>query len=79
MKAVKESSEWDVVISDMRLGNDNGIDLLEWMRSNGYQNPFIIMTSYDESMSAVRTKVVTLWRTHIVSLSRLWLIYAALT
>lgn len=55
LKAVKESSEWDVVISDMRLGNDNGIDLLEWMRSNGYQNPFIIMTSYDESMSAVRT------------------------
>lgn len=55
LKAVRESSEWDVVISDMRLGNDNGIDLLEWMRSNGYQNPFIIMTSYDESMSAVRT------------------------
>mgnify|MGYP002664702702 CR=1 FL=1 len=26
LKAVKESSEWDVVISDMRLGNDNGID-----------------------------------------------------
>lgn len=25
------------------------------MRSNGYQNPFIIMTSYDESMNAVRT------------------------
>ena len=55
LKAVKESSEWNVVISDMRLGNDNGIDLLEWLRSNGYQNPFIIMTSYDESMSAVNT------------------------
>ena len=55
LKAVRESSEWDVVISDMRLGDDNGIDLLEWMRRNGYQNPFIIMTSYDESMSAVRT------------------------
>lgn len=55
LKAVKESSEWDVVISDMRLGNNNGIDLLEWMRRNSYQNPFIIMTSYDESMSAVRT------------------------
>ena len=55
LKAVRESSEWNVVISDMRLGNDNGIDLLEWMRSNGYQNPFIIMTSYDESMSAVKT------------------------
>ena len=23
-------------------GMDNSIDLLEWMRSNGYQNPFII-------------------------------------
>lgn len=55
LKAVKESSECDIVISDMRLGKDNGIDLLEWMRGNGYQNPFIIMTSYDESMSAVRT------------------------
>ena len=55
LKAVKESSEWDIVISDMRLGKDNGIDLLEWMRGNGYQNPFLIMTSYDESMSAVRT------------------------
>lgn len=55
LKAVKESSEWDIIISDMRLGNDNGIDLLEWMRDNGYKNPFLIMTSYDESMSAVRT------------------------
>lgn len=55
LKAVKDSSEWDIVISDMRLGKDNGIDLLEWMRGNGYQNPFLIMTSYDESMSAVRT------------------------
>lgn len=55
LKAVKESSEWDIIISDMRLGNDNGIDLLEWMRYNGYKNPFLIMTSYDESMSAVRT------------------------
>lgn len=55
VKAVKESSEWDIIISDMRLGNDNGVDLLEWMRENGYKNPFLIMTSYDESMSAVRT------------------------
>jgi len=55
LKAVKESSEWDIIISDMRLGNDNGIDLLEWMQDNGYKNPFLIMTSYDESMSAVRT------------------------
>lgn len=55
MKAVMASSEWDIVICDMRLGKDNGIDLLEWMRKNGYRNPFLIMTSYDETMSAVRT------------------------
>ena len=41
LQAVRESSEWDVVISDMRLGNDNGIDLLERLPESIYHHDIL--------------------------------------
>ena len=46
-------NEVDIVLSDIELGENNAMELLEWMKSEGYQVPFIIMTSYASISGAV--------------------------
>ena len=43
------------MISDLRLPDGNGIDLLRWMRKEGMMQPFIIMTDYAEVHTAVES------------------------
>lgn len=45
--------EPDLILSDYRLQDGNGVELLEWMRANGYRTPFLIMTGYGEIPGAV--------------------------
>jgi two-component system response regulator HydG len=45
--------EVDLVLSDFRLGDRNGVELLEWMRVHGYRMPFLIMTGYGDIPGAV--------------------------
>ena len=45
--------EVDLVLSDFRLGDCNGVELLEWMRAHGYRMPFLIMTGYGDIPDAV--------------------------
>lgn len=45
--------ETNLVLSDYRLQDGNGVELLEWMKANGYRVPFLIMTSYGEISGAV--------------------------
>ena len=45
--------EPDLILSDYRLQDGNGVELLEWMRANGYRTPFLIMTGYGENPGAV--------------------------
>lgn len=45
--------EVDLVLSDFRLNGSNGVELLEWMRAQGYRIPFLIMTSYGAISGAV--------------------------
>lgn len=45
--------EVDLVLSDFRLGDCNGVELLEWMRAHGYRMPFLIMTGYGDIPGAV--------------------------
>ena len=45
----------DIVVSDLRLPDGNGIDLLRWMRKEGMMQPFIIMTDYAEVHTAVES------------------------
>jgi putative regulatory protein len=45
--------EVDLVLSDFRLGDCNGVELLEWMRVHGYRMPFLIMTGYGDIPGAV--------------------------
>lgn len=46
-------NETDLVLSDFRLGEDNGVELLEWMKKEGYHMPFLIMTGYADISGAV--------------------------
>ena len=45
--------EVDLVLSDFRLGDCNGVELLEWMRVHRYRMPFLIMTGYGDIPGAV--------------------------
>ena len=44
---------FDLVLSDLRLPDHDGIFLLQWMRKQGVQVPFIVMTSYAEIQNVV--------------------------
>lgn len=47
--------EDDIVLADMRLPDGDGIDLLEELRKQGRNNPYIIMTEHGEIPIAVRS------------------------
>lgn len=42
-----------LVLSDYHLQDGNGVELLEWMKANGYRMPFLIMTGYGDIPGAV--------------------------
>lgn len=51
---IRNAQTEDVVLCDLQLGDDKtGNDLLKWMNDNGFNNPFIIMTQYDQAVTAV--------------------------
>ena len=47
--------EDDIVLADLRLPDGNGIALLEELRKQGRNNPYVVMTDYDEVPTAVRS------------------------
>lgn len=48
------TTDADIILSDMRLPDGDGIGILEWMNENRYRIPFVIMTQHAEVLSAVR-------------------------
>ena len=54
-KLLQQATEEDIIISDLRLPDGDGIDLLRWMRKEGMMQPFIIMTDYAEVNTAVES------------------------
>lgn len=52
-KALSGAS-FSLVLSDMRLPDEDGIALLQWMAGQGVAAPVIVMTSYAEIQNAVR-------------------------
>lgn len=49
-----ESETVDLILSDLRLPDKDGIDLLKWLGERGLQIPLIIMTGYADIQSAVQ-------------------------
>lgn len=43
----------DIVLSDLRLPDHDGLRLLAWMHEHGLKTPFIVMTNYAEVQNAV--------------------------
>lgn len=52
---MQQATEDDIVVSDLRLPDGDGIGLLRWMRKEGMMQSFIIMTDYDEVHTAVES------------------------
>lgn len=53
-KLFSKMREDDIVLADLRLPDGDGIALLEELRRQGMNNPYIVMTDYDEVPTAVR-------------------------
>lgn len=49
-----ENQETDLILSDLRLPDQDGIDLLKWMNGQDKKIPLIIMTGYADIQSAVQ-------------------------
>lgn len=49
-----ETEDVDLILSDLRLPDRDGIDLLKWLGQHGRMKPLIIMTGYADIQSAVQ-------------------------
>lgn len=49
-----EGSGADMILSDIRLPDGDGVEILEWMLNKNIRIPYIVMTDYAEVGSAVR-------------------------
>ena len=50
---LEEDEQKDLILSDLRLPDHDGLVLLQWLRKHDIQIPFIVMTSYAEVQNAV--------------------------
>ena len=48
------SEVYDLVVLDLRIGEDNGLDVLAAMRKGGVQTPTLMITAYGSIRNAVR-------------------------
>lgn len=52
-KIESQSNTFDLILSDLRLPDSDGIIFLTWLRESKIMTPFIIMTSYSDVQTAV--------------------------
>lgn len=52
-KQKMSTTNYDIILSDLRLPDDDGINLLKWAKERKISTPFIILTSYAKIQSAV--------------------------
>lgn len=52
-RQLTDTLNFDLILSDLRLPDHDGLFLLEWMRKHNLRIPFIVMTSYAEVQNAV--------------------------
>ncbi len=52
--AQAKSSDFDLIISDIRMGDMSGIDLLREVRKTGFSGQFILLTAYASAETAIQ-------------------------
>ncbi len=52
-KMIAEHGDADLILSDLRLPDGDGVEILEWMNKQGCRIPLVVMTQYAEVISAV--------------------------
>ena len=52
-RQLTDTPSFDLILSDLRLPDHDGLFLLEWMRKHNLRIPFIVMTNYAEVQNAV--------------------------
>ncbi|WP_277638441.1 sigma-54-dependent transcriptional regulator [Bacteroides graminisolvens] len=53
-KKMIETTHIDIILSDIRLPDGDGVEILKWLKKQKIDIPFIVMTDYAEVRSAVR-------------------------
>ena len=53
VRLIEEKPAYNLVLSDLRLPDRDGLELLAWMHKNNMLIPFIVMTNYAEVQNAV--------------------------
>ena len=53
LKLLQDDAQRDLILSDLRLPDHDGLMLLQWLNKKGLHIPFIVMTSYAEVQNAV--------------------------
>ena len=53
VRLIEEKPAYNLVLSDLRLPDHDGLELLAWMHKNSMPIPFIVMTNYAEVQNAV--------------------------
>ena len=53
VRLIEEKPAYSLVLSDLRLPDRDGLELLAWMHKNNMLIPFIVMTNYAEVQNAV--------------------------
>ena len=53
VKILQDAPTIDLILSDLRLPDHDGLTLLQWLRKHQMETPFIVMTSYAEVQNAV--------------------------
>jgi len=54
-RKILETTHVDIILSDLRLPDNDGFSLLKWMNEKELNTPLIIMTSYADIQSAVQS------------------------
>lgn len=52
-RCIEENEQFDLILSDLRLPDHDGLELLKWTQKQLLNIPFIVMTSYAEVQNAV--------------------------
>lgn len=53
VRLIEEKPAYNLVLSDLRLPDRDGLELLAWLHKHSMQIPFIVMTNYAEVQNAV--------------------------